>query len=506
MNKTAKYLPLTACALAASLFLSGCGGAEGTDTVAPTVAITSAAVGSTVTFTFTFSEALGTGTGDALTKDEVTVQGGTAGTFNVVDSTHATLVVTATAATVSVSVAANKFADVSHNFNTVVGTGTHTAESTGTACATGQTCVNFSASNLGFAPFNMNGGGTVAIAEDPADSSNKVMKFIKKAGDGEWTGTPIYTDLTNKLLSIGVAITDSNKTITLRARSAAAVGEEILVKLEGGAGGAVTEKRAATTKQNEWETLSFEMPANGNYTSLTIFNQPGKTVSADTTIYIDDVQYPTGNAAVIETCPTTLVDGKFASGYSGTLDAGLSKECGLIGKYIFNGIDAIWYDGGVAGTAGDPSFYFGWGFLPSSLSESSYFGAFVKAPSNGTANISAYSKVSVTTWTWDDQTNKGVTGSVVLKGPSVDGCQAEAKKSVSVTTPLGAKTYSLNLNEFTLTTACTYAKLGAFLAGGIAEVHVQYAGVANMNNALNLNAETGRAANGMNLGKVIFGN
>ena len=112
MNKTAKYLPLTACALAASLFLSGCGGAEGTDTVAPTVAITSAAVGSTVTFTFTFSEALGTGTGDALTKDEVTVQGGTAGTFNVVDSTHATLVVTATAATVSVSVAANKFADV----------------------------------------------------------------------------------------------------------------------------------------------------------------------------------------------------------------------------------------------------------------------------------------------------------------------------------------------------------------------------------------------------------
>ena len=54
MNKTAKYLSLTACALAASLFLSGCGGAEGDDTVAPTVAITSAASGSTITFTFTF--------------------------------------------------------------------------------------------------------------------------------------------------------------------------------------------------------------------------------------------------------------------------------------------------------------------------------------------------------------------------------------------------------------------------------------------------------------------
>jgi hypothetical protein len=44
------------------------------------------------------------------------------------------------------------------------------------------------------------------------------------------------------------------------------------------------------------------------------------------------------------------------------------------------------------------------------------------------------------------------------------------------------------------------------LAAGITQVDVQYKGVANMNNALNLNATTGRAANGMNLGKVIFTN
>lgn len=180
MTKTAKYLSLTACALAASLFLSGCGGAEGSDTVAPTVAITSAAVGSTVTFTFTFSEALGTGTGDALTKDEITVVGGTAGDFTVVDTTHATLSVTATAAAVSVSVATSKFADVSHNFNTAAATSSYAAAN-----------IDF-AGTVAFDPFE--GLISAAVADDPViGASNRVAKLVKGPTGQLWAGATIYT-------------------------------------------------------------------------------------------------------------------------------------------------------------------------------------------------------------------------------------------------------------------------------------------------------------------------
>ena len=651
MNKTVKYLSLFACALAASLFLSGCGGGADAQSAAPSVTISATESGSKVLFTFVFSEDVGT----TFTADDVTVVGGAkASSVTRIDATNYTLEVTpdSGATSVNATVAPGKFSAVARNVNalassaalpvsaapvpptraagdvisiysdsytpadaavvmfpwwwqnttmsdlvfagnnvkkystlnyqgieftsqdvsgmsklhidiwtpdlealkvTIISTGLENAvtlntkknswnsfdidlalytvpdkkaiiqmkldsttgkgtvyvdniyfykdASSGASCAAGKTCIDFSASNIGFASFNMNGGGTVAIANDPADASNKVMKFIKKAGDWEWTGTPIYTDLANTVLSKGVAITESDKTITLRVRSTAAVGEQILVKLDG-TGGA-TEIRGTTTKQNGWETMSFVMPANGNYTSLTIFNEPGKTVDTDTTIYIDDIQYPTGASAVIKSCPTAFADGKFATGYSGAnIAAGKSIECGSIGNY-YGGVTAKDYGSGVAGNAGDPNFNFGWGFLPSSMTADSYFGAYVKAPNNGTANVTGFSKINITAWTWDDMTTKGVTGTVVLKGPAINGCIPTASKTIPVKVPLGAQTYSLPLSAFSLGEACGLANPSAFLAGGVTEVHVQFIGSANMFTTPN---GEGLAPNGMILSKIIFGN
>ena len=124
MSQLAKSFSLSACALAASLLISACGGGGGaTDTVAPTVTITdnvaAASASGPVTFTFTFSEDVGT----SFTAEDVVVTGGVpAATVTKVDATHYTLVVTPTpntASTINVSVAAGKFKDVALNDNTV---------------------------------------------------------------------------------------------------------------------------------------------------------------------------------------------------------------------------------------------------------------------------------------------------------------------------------------------------------------------------------------------------
>ena len=91
------------------------------DTTPPTVAIASSAPGVTaegpVTFSFAFSEDVGT----SFTADDISVVGGTTGTFTRVSGTQATLVVTPPAnatGTITVSVAAGKFYDPAYNANT----------------------------------------------------------------------------------------------------------------------------------------------------------------------------------------------------------------------------------------------------------------------------------------------------------------------------------------------------------------------------------------------------
>lgn len=122
MTQHSPHFSLSACALAVSLLLSACGGADSTDTVAPTVVITDSEAGATakgaVTFTFTFSEDVGS----TFVAEDITVTGGTAGALTKVDAMHYTLVVTPVASatgTINVAVAALRFTDLALNGNTV---------------------------------------------------------------------------------------------------------------------------------------------------------------------------------------------------------------------------------------------------------------------------------------------------------------------------------------------------------------------------------------------------
>ena len=111
-----RNLELRACALAAALLVSACGGGDSaTDATPPTVAITAAAgPGGTVVFTFAFSEDVG----NSFAAEDVAVDGGnTAATVTRLDDTRYTLSVLQVSGTVSVTVGAGKFADAANNFN-----------------------------------------------------------------------------------------------------------------------------------------------------------------------------------------------------------------------------------------------------------------------------------------------------------------------------------------------------------------------------------------------------
>ena len=277
MNKTAKYLSLTACALAASLFLSGCGGAEGDDTVAPTVAITSVASGSTVTFTFTFSEALGTATADALTKEEITVEGGTAGTFTVVDTTHATLTVTATASVVSVSVAANKFADVSHNFNTAATNAIKAVDSE----TTGLVIANFDTVVPGVRAPDSGGTGTITTTT-PTGGSTSALALLRSGG-AAWA---------LNVLDATVPFTTTRKTLSARVYSPTA-GIPMKIKIEAVGGGDTGEVAANETVVVGWQTLTWTFssanPAK-TYNVIVLLPNIGTVDAAPgKTYYFDDI-------------------------------------------------------------------------------------------------------------------------------------------------------------------------------------------------------------------------
>jgi Bacterial Ig-like domain len=305
MNKSTNSLTLTlsACALATTLFLAACGGGTTTDTVPPTVVITSAAAtGADVNFTFTFSEALFAGT---FTSADIVVSGGTAGTFTMVDASHATLLVTPTSGPLSVSVAANKFDDLAHNFNTVSATGSYAVPT-----------INFEGI-VAFEPFE--GLVSAALADDPVlGAVNKVAKFVKGPTGQPWAGATIYTSGSLATPTVSTVDLANNKIITVRSYTGAAIGTKMTLKLEdAAAAGQNIAAETVTTKQNAWETLTFNFasPSTGVFNPATTYNKasifPAFSIpavgsvapSVNTDFYFDDLTY-TAIAAAAATAPT----------------------------------------------------------------------------------------------------------------------------------------------------------------------------------------------------------
>jgi hypothetical protein len=382
-----------------------------------------------------------------------------------------------------------------------------------TACAA-PNCVDFSSAAIGFGAFENNGGGSVVVAGDPTNAANKVAMFVKKPGDGDYFGTTITG------LGGSVVLTAAAKTVTMRVFSPA-VGTNFLLKFEGGTGGpATTEKDAVTTKAGAWETLSFVMADAGTYATVVVFPHGRSAVSADTTIYIDDLNFPgfaasTGSSGGGSGASSGLVAGVYANDYVGNLPAtAKSTQGGDVGFYFDDRLfNTKAYDyGGVSGTAQDPAgvhnFYYGIGLSAPAITNG-YFGAYVKSPGNGTVDVSGFTNILVNLWGPDQLFKAGSFPVVelVLTGPVVAGCTSgsggsEVKASITTTTQGAGSIYTVPLGSLTLKAACGGDSTVAQVLAKIAAVNMTLANT----NLQYVNKDPNGVAftNGLNIGSIKF--
>ena len=378
------------------------------------------------------------------------------------------------------------------------------------APAAGNTTIDFAATAMKLGAFGSLGA---EIANDPTLASNKVGKLTKVAASETWAGATLDLPGTgaNTVTAFDFA---TSKLVTLKVYSPAA-GELILLKVENSAdGGVFMEARATTTKANAWETLTFNYgaPSAGVYNAAKVYDRVSvfphfdSKVGADSIYYIDDLNYAGvaaaggggggGGAGGL----VALTNGVYASNYKDTPTPWVSVEGGTAGRYIDDTAGAADWWSGLAAADATPSFYFGYGVK--SATKPWGFGAYVKAPGNGAANVAGYSNLRLAVWSNDELANIRPTYTVILKGPVAAGCTPELQGSAKVAAN-GAQTYTLPLAGFTLKTACSFASAAAALAAGVAEIHIQVLG-ANVQYVKSPADAPGFYANGLNLGPISF--
>lgn len=308
---------LAASALAVAAMLTACGGggsasapAGSVDTTAPTVTITDSVDGATatgnVTFTFTFSEAV-----SGFTIDDITVTGGTKGTFTPVSSTSATLVVIPTSnstGTIQVSVATNAFVDIATNANTASANSSQAYDTTVPTPTT--TLVTFDETT---APTLTGFGGAEdsSVVADPTSSSNKVVKVVKSNTAELWAGTTISICPGDKVVRL--PFTSSDKTMSARVYSPRA-NIPVRIKVEDASDNTRSvETEATVTQANTWQTLTFNFanPASGTapldlsytYNKVSTFFDFGTAGNAGGggSFYLDDLKFIGSSFSV--SCP-----------------------------------------------------------------------------------------------------------------------------------------------------------------------------------------------------------
>ena len=195
-----------------------------------------------------------------------------------------------------------------------------------------------------------------------------------------------------------------------------------------------------------------------------------------------------------------LVNGVWSSNYS-QLDPSTwqSTEGGDAGTYIDESVPTQYWWNGVAPNDATPSFYFGYGISVNAKPWG--FGTFVKAPGNGTADMTGYASLKIAVWGNDQLMNTSPTLTVILKGPDVGGCTTELQGSINVA-GIGVQNYTVPLDSFVLQTACGNATVAQALAAGVAQVHIQVLGD-NVQYVAGGDAD-GNYPNGLNVGPISF--
>ncbi len=345
MTQPSKHFALSACALAASVFLAACGGGGGSappqnDAQGPTLLIDDNVPGDVargaVTFTFAFSESVG----NSFTIEDVTVSGGMAGSLIKVNDQKYLLEVTPapdSTGTLSVAVAAGSYADLRDNPGTTSGTQSQAFNTVRvTPPVSGDVLLaSFDeATPLAFEGFN--GAETSAIAAAPAGGSGLAGKIIRLGGE-VWAGAKVNVDV--------VPLTADNRTISARVYSPLA-GVPIVLKLENVADPGINtgDIQANEAVVQGWQTLTWTVPADKvgpEYSWVVMLPNLGTRASDDPgeTYYFDDIKVvvpPTPADVLLASFDeaTPLVFEGFNGAETSAIAAAPAGGSGLAGKII----------------------------------------------------------------------------------------------------------------------------------------------------------------------------
>ena len=155
-----------------------------------------------------------------------------------------------------------------------------------------------------------------------------------------------------------------------------------------------------------------------------------------------------------------------------------------------------WWNGVAPGDA-TPSFYFGYGINTNAKPWG--FGAFVRAPGNGTADVAGKANLQIAVWGNDELMNTRPTLTLILKGPTVGGCTSELAGQRVGRRARGAELHG-GAGHVHPADALRLRLAAAALAAGVTEVHIQVLGD-------NVQYVTGGPAdfpNGLNVGPISF--
>jgi hypothetical protein len=236
-------------------------------------------------------------------------------------------------------------------------------------------------------------------------------------------------------------------------------------------------------------------------------------------MYIDDLKFPafldsTGGGG-------GFVGGIFADDYLGSLDPADNNQArtalgGDVGFFydtrLAKGVGANYDYGGLSGYAqnagGIPNFYYGLGLNLPAITDA-YFLAYVKAPENGTVDVSSFTNIKVNVWGPAQLFRAGNFPAldVVLQGPAVTGCgsasgASEIERTFTSTTDGAGSVYTLPLSSFTLKFACSGETTAAQVLANIAQVNIVLKGT----NIQYVTKDNDGVAypNGLNVGSIKF--
>ena len=240
------------------------------------------------------------------------------------------------------------------------------------------------------------------------------------------------------------------------------------------------------------------------------------------TIHVDNIHFDGTATTGGGGGSTTFTGGIFASDYSGNLGAGTAKsdKNGTVGFFVDPRLFAVkvFEDGAVCGSAcnagGVHNFYYGIGKPATPTYADAYFGAFVNAPGNTTADASAYAKVRLKFWgdaeSWE-KTNFTAQVDVVLQGPANAACtnpsgRPEITKAVAAQKIGAGSDYQIPKTDFVLTASCGGAFTVNSVWSAVSAVVVRLTGNGNLNYVNLTNSTPPSYPTFINVGPISFVN